>query len=140
VGGNGWHQTGAWQQDLSAAFRQEQDQELAQDNHGFAGRTIEELWKDEDWRKYILTGGTCGVLDQIKVVDPTHSEEGPFMRPLTGAEVRAWCPGGQPTHTDWLDAMESGRLPFPEPAGGHCTVLYRNGQPAQVGYWGVTAD
>src|SRR4051795_4866408 len=58
MGGNGWLRTGAYQQDLAAAFRQAQEEELAKDDHGFTGMTMEELWADESWQEYILTGGT----------------------------------------------------------------------------------
>ncbi|MDH6145220.1 hypothetical protein P3T35_007271 [Kitasatospora sp. GP30] len=39
-----------------------------------------------------------------------------------------------------MAALESDRLPFPVRAAGNCTVLYRDGQPALIGYWGCTAD
>lgn len=140
MGGNAWYQTGPYQEDLMAAFRQAQEQELSNDSHGFEGRTIDELWEGEDWQEYILTGGTGTVLDQITVVDAGHSEWGPFMRPLTEAEVRAWCPSGRPTEAEWLDALKSDRLDYPERACGNCNVLYHDGKPTKIGYWGVTAD
>ncbi|MFD9567069.1 hypothetical protein [Streptomyces sp. NPDC059994] len=63
------------------------------------------------------------------------------MRPLTDREVRAWAsPTGQPTHAQWADALDSETLHFPARGCGNCTVLYDDGQPAQIGYWGVTAD
>lgn len=140
MGGNEWWQTGPYQCDLAAAFRQAQEQELAKDDHGFGGRTITELWDDENWMQYILTGGTGTVLDQAHMVDPTHTEWGPFMRPLTDDEIRSWCPSGRPTCEEWLEAMKSGRLSFPGRACGNSTVLYRDGRPSQIGYWGTTAD
>lgn len=140
MGGNAWWQTGPYQDNLTAAFRQAQEQELAKDNHGFEGRTIEELWQDEEWTEYILTGGTGTVLDLIHIVDPTDTEWGPFIRPLTDGEVRPWAPSGRPTHAEWVNALETERLPYPGRACGNCTVLYRDGQPTEIGYWGVTAD
>ncbi|MBT2367764.1 hypothetical protein J7E88_21245 [Streptomyces sp. ISL-10] len=146
MGGDEWWQTGPYQRDPAAAFRQAQAEELAKDSHGFEGRTIQELWEDKGWIEYILTGGTGTVLDQAHMVaathaeDPTHDEWGPFMRPLTEEEIRAWCSSGRPTYAEWHDALTSDRLPFPGRACGNCTVLYRDGQPAQIGYWGTTAD
>lgn len=75
------------------------------------------------------------MLDQARMVDPTHSEWGPFMRPLADDAIRAWCPSGRPTHVEWIEAVKSRRLPFPGRAGGNCTVLYEDGRPAQIGYW-----
>ncbi|MEU6854944.1 hypothetical protein ABZ901_34055 [Actinacidiphila alni] len=67
--------------------------------------TMAERWEDPEWQEYILTGGTGSVLDQIRVVAPDDDVEGPFMRPLSDAEVREWCPGGRPTEAEWSDAL-----------------------------------
>jgi hypothetical protein len=140
MGGDCWQQTGPYREDLAAAFRQAQTDELAKDDHGFGGQTMEQLWRDEEWQEYILTGGTASVLDQVMVVDSGRTEQGPFMRPLTAAEVAAWCPGGRPTEAEWVEALASGRLAYPDRSAGNCTVLYRDDQPALIGYWGCTAD
>ncbi|MEU6574966.1 hypothetical protein [Streptomyces sp. NPDC046805] len=140
MGGNAWTHTGPYQQDLAAAFRQAQDEQLAKDDHGFPGRTREELWRDPAWHEYIFTGGTGTVLDQPDLIEATATEDGPFMRPLTEDEVRAWAPDGRPTHADWDAALHSDRLDFPGRAQGRCTVLYTDGEPTHIGYWGVTAD
>jgi hypothetical protein len=141
MGGDGWSRAGAYQRDPAAAFRAEQERELAADDHGFGSMTMAERWEDPDWQEYIMTGGTASVLDQIRVVAPDDHQEGPFMRPLTEAEVRAWCPGGRPTEAEWADALKNGRLDYPDRAAGNCTVLYdAEGAPARIGYWGVTAD
>jgi hypothetical protein len=141
MGGDGWSRTGVYQPDLAAAFRGEQEREWAEDDHGFGDMTAEERWRDPDWQEYVMTGGTGSVLDQIRVVPEDDFREGPFMRPLTDAEVRAWCPGGRPTETDWVEALSSGRLDYPDRAAGNCTVLYdEDGKPALIGWWGVTAD
>ncbi|MEU6227558.1 hypothetical protein [Streptomyces sp. NPDC047042] len=140
MGGNAWSHTGPHQADLAAAFRQAQAEELTKENHGFEGRSIEELWRDPEWHEYIYTGGTCTVLDFPLMVEATDVHSGPFMRPLTDREVRAWAPHGRPTFEEWDEALDSGHLTFPDRAQGNCTILYRDGRPAQIGYWGVTAD
>lgn len=43
MGGDAWRHTGPYQPDLAAAFRQAQEEELVKDNHGFDGRSVEEL-------------------------------------------------------------------------------------------------
>ncbi|MDR3079703.1 MAG: hypothetical protein LBV60_02020 [Streptomyces sp.] len=122
------------------AFRQEQERELALDNHGFEGRSIEELWRDPQWHEYIFTGGTGSVLDFPDLTDATDSDDGLFMRPLTDDKVRAWASNGRPTIAEWEDALGSERLPWPERGRGNCTALYRDSQPTEIGYWGVTCD
>ncbi|MEU6812459.1 hypothetical protein ABZ920_26480 [Streptomyces sp. NPDC046831] len=140
MGGNAWRDTRPYQRDLEAAFRQAQEEELARDNHGFEGRSLEELWRDPDWQEYILTGGTGTVLDFPCMIEGTDTDNGPFMRLLTDDEVRAWAPHGRPTYAEWDAALHSERLGFPGRAEGNCTVLYRDGRPVQIAYWGVTAD
>ncbi|MDX3803988.1 hypothetical protein [Streptomyces sp. AK04-3B] len=140
MGGNAWTHTGPYQRDLAAAFRQAQEDELARDNHGFEGRSIEELWRDPEWHEYIFTGGTGTVLDFPLMIEAAYADDGPFMRPLTEDEVRAWAPHGRPTYEEWDAALDSERLAFPGRGEGNCTVLYRDGRPVHIGYWGVTAD
>ncbi|MCC8337608.1 hypothetical protein LMJ38_16920 [Streptomyces sp. R1] len=59
MGGDAWTHTGPYQRDLAAAFRQEQAEELARDDHGFEGRSVEQLWHDPQWQEYI-SGGSGG--------------------------------------------------------------------------------
>ncbi|MFD0278834.1 hypothetical protein ACFVHB_33670 [Kitasatospora sp. NPDC127111] len=139
MGGNQWAGTGPYREDLTAAFRQAQAEELAKDDHGFPGRDIVELWEDEAWQEYVLTGGTCTVLDFYALVDAGSADGFATVKPLTEAEVRSWAPDGRPTHEQWEAAL--GELLDPVGRGhGRCTVLYRDGEPAEVGYWGCTAD
>ncbi|MER7766918.1 hypothetical protein [Kitasatospora sp. NPDC096140] len=139
MGGNGWAATGPYQEDLGAAFRRAQQQELAEDDHGFPGQGIVELWEDEDWREYILTGGTGTVLDFYALIDAGAGDQEAMMRPLTDGEIRSWAPDGRPTREQW-DASISQLLAPVGRAIGRCTVLYRDGEPAEVAYWGCTAD
>jgi hypothetical protein len=140
VGGDGWSQTGPYLEDPVAAFRRAQEFELQRDDHGFGSRNIAELWEDEDWREYILTGGTGTVLDQWRLIGADQADDVAMMRPLTDREVRVWAPAGSPSRAEWLEALESGLLEYPGRGCGRCTVLYRGGRPSEIGYWGVTAD
>ncbi|MFF9474665.1 hypothetical protein ACF1E9_18845 [Streptomyces roseolus] len=140
MGGDCWWQTGPYEADLAVAFRRAQEDELDKDDRGFPGRTIDELWRSEDWAEYIFTGGTATVLDQVRTVDATEPETGPYMRPLTGEEVRAWCPHGKPTAAEWTAALGADLDLYPSRGLGRCTVLYEGGEPTRIGYWGVTAD
>ncbi|MFE5791966.1 hypothetical protein ACFQ8C_05225 [Streptomyces sp. NPDC056503] len=140
MGGNSWWQTGPYDADLAVAFRRAQEAELAEDDRGFEGRTVAELWRSGDWAEFIFTGGTATVLDQIHTVPATEPEDGPYMRPLTEEEVRAWCPHGRPTAAEWKAALRADDELFPHRGLGRCTTLYEEGEPAEIGYWGVTAD
>ncbi|MFI8084731.1 hypothetical protein ACIF6L_28540 [Kitasatospora sp. NPDC086009] len=139
VGGNEWAATGPYQEDLAAAFRQAQAKELAEDDHGFPGRSIVELWEDEAWREYIGTGGTGTVLDFYALIDAEAGDDFAMLRPLTEEEIRGWAPDGRPSRELW----DAARRRLLDPVGrgvGRCTVLYRDGEPAEIAYWGCTAD
>ena len=139
MGGNAWMATGPYQQDLGAAFRRAQALELAEDDHGFPGRGIVDLWEDEGWQEYILTGGTCTVLDFYALIEAEAGDQFAMMRPLTEEEVRGWAPHGRPTREQWNASIP--RLLNPVGRGiGQCTVLYQDGEPAEIAYWGCTAD
>ncbi|MFH9355226.1 hypothetical protein [Kitasatospora sp. NPDC017646] len=62
MGGSGWAETGPYQEDLGAAFRQAQARELAKDDHGFPGQSISELWRDET--KALKTGDRSADRDE----------------------------------------------------------------------------
>lgn len=140
MGGNTWAGTGPHRPDPAAAFHRAQEEELARDDHGFTGMTMAELWQDEEWQEYIGTGGTGTVLDFDRLVPADHPGDCfAAVRPLTERELRAWCPDGRPTRAAWEDALpdllrDVGR------GYGRCTVLYRDGEPVEVGYWGCTYD
>ncbi|MFF0598929.1 hypothetical protein [Streptomyces antibioticus] len=105
--------------------------ELKGDNRGFESRSVEELWQDTEWHEYVFTGGTGTVLDFPLMIEAGDNDDGPFMRPLTDDEVRAWAPHGRPTYDEWDAALDSERLDFPGRAQGNCTVLYRDGRPVR---------
>ncbi|MER7764062.1 hypothetical protein [Streptomyces sp. NPDC097619] len=141
MGGETWTQTGPYP-DPAAAFRQAQETSLAalDPRFGFADRPLEDLWRDPAWHEFIFTGGTATVLDFPHTIDATDHDDGPYMRPLTEAETRAWSPTGRPTEQDWEAALDSGRLNHPARAQGNCVTLYYNGHPTKTAYWGTTAD
>ncbi|WP_405973648.1 hypothetical protein OG496_34150 [Streptomyces sp. NBC_00988] len=140
MGGNEWTSIGPYQRDLESAFRQAQEQELAKDDHGFPGRDIVDLWEDDGWREYILTGGTSSVLDFYALIDAASGDDFAMMRPLSEGELCDWTPEGRPTRERWIAALRIGDLAFPGRGTGRCTILYRDGEPAEIGYWGCTAD
>ncbi|MFE2728696.1 hypothetical protein [Kitasatospora sp. NPDC059327] len=140
MGGDEWAGTGPYRPNLTEALRRAQEQELARDDRGFPGRHIADLWGDGDWREFILTGGTGTVLDFYALLDPRADDDFAMVRPLTDSEVRRWAPDGRPTRAQWEAALGTTSLPYPDRGIGHCTVLYQDGEPAHVGYWGRTAD
>ncbi|MBL1085850.1 hypothetical protein JK359_28445 [Streptomyces actinomycinicus] len=53
-------------------------------------------------RESIFTGGTATVLDLPLMTEATDTDDGPFIRPLTEDEVRAWpLMAGPPMRLCW---------------------------------------
>ncbi|MCD0482538.1 hypothetical protein LO771_09015 [Streptacidiphilus sp. ASG 303] len=136
MSGDRWYRSGPWAEDLSAAFRRAQEEGLADVGGGFEGRDIDGLWADGAWCEYMATRGTGSAASLHLLIDPEAEEEWATLRPLTGEEVRAWAPGGRPTRAEWLEARENGRIGYPAHGRGRCTVLYADGEPVEVMYWG----
>ncbi|GGN40182.1 hypothetical protein GCM10011578_087440 [Streptomyces fuscichromogenes] len=80
------------------------------------------------------------MLDFPLMIEAKDTDDGPFIRPPADSEVRAWAPHGRPAYEEWAAALDSGRLEFPGRSQGNCTVRYRDGEPSQIGYGGVTSD
>jgi hypothetical protein len=141
MSGDGWWSTGPYDPDLGAAFQLAQEAELGRGRYGDDGSSIAGLWEDPEWREFIEVSGTGSVLDFPRL-GPAPEDPDPLgtMQLLTEDEVKAWCTSGRPTYAEWIDALVSGQLDYPGRACGRCTVLYRNGEPVEIGYWGVTAD
>jgi hypothetical protein len=141
VGGDSWWSTGPYEPDLDAAFRRAQEAELAVSRYVADALSVAELWRDPGWREFVEVSGSGSVLDFPRL-GPDPADPDPFgtMQLLTDAEVKVWCASGRPTYADWVDALVDGRLDYPRRATGRCTVLFRDGEPLEIGYWGVTAD
>ncbi|MFI9361223.1 hypothetical protein ACIG5E_09190 [Kitasatospora sp. NPDC053057] len=85
----------------------------------------------------MTTEGFYSLIDAYAVDDV--DDDVAMMRPLTGSEVRSWAPNGRPTREQWEAALP--QLLNPVGRGiGRCTVLYQDGEPAEIAYWGCTAD
>ncbi|SEL18555.1 hypothetical protein [Streptacidiphilus jiangxiensis] len=142
MGGDTWWATGPYQEDPAVAFRQAQERALRdQDLGAWEGKSLAELWQDEEWQEYVFTEGTGSVLDFFDFsADPARPDEVGMMRLLTDQQLRACFPDGRPGFAAWNDALLGNDLPFPPRACGRCIVLYRDGRPAEMGYWGRTAD
>jgi hypothetical protein len=141
MSGDCWWSTGSYEPDFEAAFLLAQEAELARGRYGDEGSSIADLWDDPGWREFIEVSGTGSVLDFPRLgPDPEDPDPLGTMQLLTDDEVKAWWASGRPTYAEWIDALVSGQLEYPGRACGRCTVLYRNGEPVEIGYWGVTAD
>lgn len=95
--------------------------------------TLAELWS-EPYYEFLGSNGTHSILD-------TEME---MISPLTATELAKTFGTEQPTRADWdrvagQHATGVGHL-LDDRWTGRCAVLYRDGAPDAVAFWGVSGD
>jgi hypothetical protein len=113
---------------------------------------IAELWsgdpEDEGtWAGFMGTTGTHSILDiQVLVPAETRIEDLPpvsTMRPVSAAETIEAFGFDKPTRADFERLSDTGRSSLPEDDGrwtGRCLVLFKDGAPESVAFWGWSGD
>jgi hypothetical protein len=119
-----------------------------------AGRPadIAELWSgDEDdeetWAGFMCAQGTHTVVDiQVLVPAETRIDDLPAastMRPVPVSEVVEAFGHVQPTRAEFERLADTTRSPLLDDDGrwtGRCLVLYQDGVPESVAFWGSSGD
>jgi hypothetical protein len=140
LGASGWHHVVAHQCDVRAAFSEVQQQVLADGDYyhgGYDFSSFDDLMvarDDEDFWEV----GTHSILDMMKVIESHEKDEVAAVRVLREDEVLAQFGTAQPTAadlerllaTEWNTNRWEGRV----------TVLYSDGQPTGLGFWGISGD
>jgi hypothetical protein len=137
VGASGWHYVVGYRPDHEVAFAELQESVLADGKyyHGLGtyssmadlneARNTERFWEE----------GTHSILDMMGISD---ENEIAGLRFLRDDEVRALFGHDQPTNDDFerfikgpweIDRWE-----------GRGTVLYQDGQPHGLAFWGISGD
>ena len=139
MGADGWYETGSVASDFGTALRAAQEEALRRGD--YTEQSPDELWDDEEWVEFVGTGGTGSVLDLREVIDPERQDDFATLRPMPAEEFGALLGVEYPTYRDFMDGYLAGRLPQPESQGSaRCAVIYRDSEPSEVVYWGLTAD
>lgn len=140
MGASAWHEPGPYDEDFSLALRAAQEIKLRSVRPDVA--SIDDLWRDEEWLEYVGSEGTGSVLDLYKVVGADEPDDFATLRPMPAAAFRTaigvWR---RPEYSDFVEAYANDRLPQPQARGSaRCAVVYRDGKPCEIVYWGLTAD
>lgn len=144
MGGSGWDHIVPYQPDLSAALRRLQEQLFRDEDY---------YWYDDDERPPTLTElwrlitqtelretGTHSILDVHYVSDANPDGLG-RIRPLTADQMQQWFGTDTPTRADYERASKNIEFRADPPRWtGRCVVLYRNGQPDEIAFWGSSGD
>jgi hypothetical protein len=160
MGGSLWSYRVPFDRDVLAAFRALQERELAGDSFywpeeedddlGEEFRTavpprpasLEELARIKDDDRYeFWAWGTHSILDMDRL-QPTHLEDHDgTVRPLSPREVQVLIGSKRPTAEEFEAAHAGpGRLGVGLLWSGRYTVLYRDGHPDELAFWGISGD
>jgi hypothetical protein len=143
VGASSWHYVVDYQDDLPRVLAELQEQVLAtgQYYHGLEDRlsftTMADLEAAKDTEAF-WEEGTHSILDMVDVVPPRGREGVAVVRFLRDRELRTHFGATRPERadfdrfvaTDWYVNRWEGRA----------TVLYKEGLPHQMAFWGVSGD
>ena len=140
MGASAWYHTVAYHDDLRAASAALQRDVFERGEYSWPQEqrptSLRALWHDGD-----AEGGTHSVLDLNWLIDEDEPDEPGRIRPLTRDERRQAFGTDRPTRADFdrarQDPLFFGDLPR---WIGHCTVLYRSGEPDEIAIWGVSGD
>ena len=139
MGASAWNETGPLHADFSVALRLAQEAELRKGDYD--ADSLDEMWTDEGWIEVFETEGTGTVLDLREVIGEDEQDRFATLRPMSALKFRSLLGVRFPTYADFLDGYLDERLPQPDSrASARCAVLYRNGEPSEIMYWGLTAD
>jgi hypothetical protein len=143
MGASEWYYFVPYQEDLGQAFTALQQQVLAERDYysdvvgefesmaelGEAKRT-EDFWE----------AGTHSILDMHKIIDPTRPDAEGAIRPLAPDEVRSIFGADHPARPDFERHRASESYQDCPRWSGRCAVLYQDGKPHEIVFWGCSGD
>ena len=146
MGASGWSYVVEYRGDPMAALAELRYTTLSRGDYFWDGDSEEHIGRrpaslaeldslretDEFWEI-----GTHSVLDVDRVVGGDQDVEG-TVRQLTAAEAREMFGTATPTRAQF-EALSNG-LPYGERWSGLCQVLYRDGHPTEIAFWGSSGD
>ncbi|MEU8075446.1 hypothetical protein AB0B31_08340 [Catellatospora citrea] len=99
--------------------------------------TLEELWGSEVYHEFMGTHGTHSILDV-----PGLGPDG--ISPLGADAIVRLFGSDQPTRADWDRVAGEHATGVAEVLGdrwtGRCVVLFEDGEPVKVAFWGLSGD
>jgi hypothetical protein len=155
VGASGWEYVVPYQEDLGAALDALRRQVFASGEYlkpGFYGDvfdlpepgSVDDLFEQKQYWEFMATSGTHSIIDVTRVVPVDFDyEEFSTIRPLSEAEYVALFGVAQPGRADFTPLSNSERLDEFVTGGrwtGRAAVLWADGAPAEIAFWGYSGD
>lgn len=147
MGASTWRYVAAWTGSLESSLRALQQQDFDEPDSFFraelaesglpAPATLEDLWYSGHYDEFMEGLGTHSILDT-----PHMGKE---IVQLTSAETLSAFGVDKPTREDWERASRRPGGLFLDDyldhrGTGRCVVLYRDGLPHEVLFWGLSGD
>jgi hypothetical protein len=154
MGASSWDYVVPYQDDITRAFAELQQRvfdegDYYRDDYDdfldvtslealLAGKESERFWEV----------GTHSILDMDQIIDAGRPDEAGAIRALSGEELRTHLGSDHPTRADWERAFNVPTQPgtsapinagFPRWSGRYA-VLYRDGAPHEIAFWGWSGD
>lgn len=99
--------------------------------------TMAELFEDED----VQESGTHSIIDVFQVIEPGEPDDFGTVRLLSPQEVHAGFGTDKPTIAQFDALAGTYDLPDDSPRwSGVAAVLYTDGQPTEIAFWGHSGD
>jgi hypothetical protein len=141
VGASAWHYVVGYRPDVEVAFAELQETVLAGgDYYGDEVGTFASMAELNEARhtEAFWEAGTHSVLDMMTYIGPDAEDDIAALRILRDDEVRALFGHDQPTKTDFERFIdEEWDI---ERWQGRATVLYQEGKPHELAFWGISGD
>ncbi|MEV6056493.1 hypothetical protein [Streptomyces sp. NPDC052107] len=149
MGASGWRYVTPYQSDFGAALQTVRAQVLASGEYygptewGLpAPASPDDLLENEVYWEFMGTCGTHSVLDVDRVIAAEDEHDFGTVRPLSVTAIRAGFGSDQPSLADFggMDFEALDNLEETPKWSGHCMVLYADGVPREIAFWGVSGD
>ena len=155
MGASGWEYVVPYQQDLGAALDSLRREVFAAgefvkpSSYGDVfdlpePGSVDDLTEQEQYWEFMGTSGTHSIIDVLSVI-PAGFDRDDFgtIRPLSEAECAELFGAAQPGRTDYESLAGTERMHGYVTGGrwtGRAAVLWENGAPAEIVFWGYSGD
>jgi hypothetical protein len=152
VGASGWEYVVSYQQDLGAALDMLRREVFAAGDFVKPSSefdlpdpaSVDDLTEQEQYWEFMGESGTHSIIDVLSVIpaDSTGEDFG-MIRPLSDTDNAALFGTARPGRADYERLAGTERLHDYVTGGrwtGRAAVLWENGAPAEIAFWGYSGD
>lgn len=152
MGASGWDYVVSYQEDLGAALNALRREVFAAGDFVKPSSvfdlpdpvSVEDLTEQEEYWEFMGESGTHSILDVLSIIPAGSSgQDYGTIRPLSDSEYGELFSTSEPSRADYERLAGTERLHEYVTGGrwtGRAAVLWENGAPAQIAFWGYSGD